>query len=211
MKRRSLVLVAFLAAASLGGCAVHSGGGAMPQLPSAATVPDTGPPACTGQKTFARYASVKERLSAKGGQLCIPAFGGFGGTIDYPPASPPVKVSLISSTTNYNHKLPSLHQGTPIVYLQLAILGTTTFGPNAPGGGGLTGQPITPGKTYTVYAQAVIYGFPYSFNPCYAVATQGPYGGVIGGVGTLLQGQKIPANTSGVIEIYPGKSATTKC
>jgi hypothetical protein len=42
------------------------------------------------------------------------------------------------------------------------------------------------------------------------VATAGKYGGVIGGLGTLLKGQTVP-KTSGFIEIYPGKQATSKC
>jgi hypothetical protein len=43
------------------------------------------------------------------------------------------------------------------------------------------------------------------------VATKGKYGGVIGGVGTLLKGQTVPNNTSGIIEIYPGQNASVKC
>lgn len=214
MTYRCNVFLVLLVTAFLSGCAVHSAGGVVP-LTSDATiagvVPDTGPPPCKGQKTYGQYASIKEQLSSMGGSLCIPTFGGLGGSITYPPASPSVGVSLTSSTTNYNGKLPSLHSGTPIFYLQLRIAGSTTFGQNAPAGGGLTGNAIKPGKPYTVYGQAKIFGFPVNLNPCYVVATSGKYGGVIGGVGTLLKGQKIPANTYGVIEIYPGKSASSKC
>ena len=37
------------------------------------------PPNCKGQKTTKHYASLTVTLSTKGGSLCIPAFGGFGG------------------------------------------------------------------------------------------------------------------------------------
>ena len=161
--------------------------------------------------TTQQYASLTETFSTTGGKACIPAFGGLGGSVSYPPANPSTSVSLISSTTNYNHKLPSLHSGSPIFYLQLAIANGTTFGTKVKAGGGLTGSPITPGSTYTAYAQAKIDGFPINFKPCYAVAKTGKYGGVIGGVGSLLKGQSIPGGASGVIEIYSGKSTSDKC
>ena len=96
-------------------------------------------------------------------------------------------MKLISSTTDYNHQ-PQLGQGTAIFYLQLAISGGTKFGENVSAGGGLTGQQIVPGQPYTAYGRASVSGFHVNFGPCYAVATKGKYGGVIGGIGTLLKG-----------------------
>lgn len=209
--RYASVLVLF-AAASLAGCNAQNAGNALPQaMQGAPLVPDSGPPACAGQKTTDQYASVTETFSTSGGTICIPAFDGLGGSVKYPPAKPSTSVGLISSTTNYNHKLPSLHSGTPIFYLQLSIAGATTFGNNVKAGGGLTGKSITPGSTYTAYAQAKIDGFPVNFKPCYAVAKKGRYGGVIGGVGSLLKGQSVPAPAAGVIEIYPGQSTSEAC
>ncbi len=173
--------------------------------------PNAVPPKCKGQQTAKDHATDVETLSTKGGQICIPAFGKLGGTVSYPPANPSVGITLISSTTNYNGQLPALHSGKPIFYLQLATTGATNFGPNVKAGGGLTGAPITASKTYTVYGQAKISGFPVNFTPCYAIATKGTFGGVIGGIGTLLKGQNVPAAATGVIEIYHGKSANTKC
>ncbi|MEO6835963.1 MAG: hypothetical protein ABI231_08665 [Candidatus Tumulicola sp.] len=204
-----------LSAAALAGCGMHSSNAPLfpspAQYGSQAAFPNVTPPNCKGQQTLKDHASDQEKLLAKGGSLCIPAFGGLGGSVKYPPANPSVGITLISSTTNYNHKLPSLHSGNPIFYLQLATTGGTTFGPNVQAGGGLTGKPIKAGSTYTVYGQATIFGIPVNFTPCYTVATTGKYGGVIGGVGTLLKGQNIPAAASGVIEIYSGKSASGKC
>ncbi len=107
--------------------------------------------------------------------------------------------------------MPQLGQGTAIFYLQLALSGGTSFAPKVAAGGGLTAKKIVPGKPYTAYGQATISGFTIDFGPCDTIATKGKYGGVIGGIGTLLKGQSIPVAASGVIEIYAGKQTSTKC
>ena len=215
---RRIAIFAALASSAplLGACAGHAGAGgpfvpAQQTLQSLVDQPDAVPPDCTGQKSFSKYATDATKLSTKGGTVCIPAFGGFGGNVAYPSASPSVTLTLTSSTTNYTKKLPKLHSGTPIFYLQVAIGGATTFGAKAKAGGGLTGAKITVGDTYTVFGQATIDGFPVNLTPCYVKATKGKYGGVIGGVGTLLEGQNVPASANGVIEIYAGKFAGGTC
>ena len=209
--------LAVLAAALLPACAQHGmmlpstsfspgfGGAAQPLA-----LPDLTPPTCKGQKTTKQYASLTVTLSTKGGMFCIPAFGGFGGSVRYPSANPSVKLQLISSTKNYNHQ-PKLGNGTAIFYLQLAISSGTTFGTNLPAGGGLSSKRLVPGKPYTAFGQAVIFSIPVSFTPCYTIATKGKYGGVIGGLGTLLKGQYVPVAAKGVIELYSGKQAGGKC
>jgi hypothetical protein len=176
----------------------------------AAAMPDLAPPACKGQKDSKNHATISEKLLTKGGSLCIPAFGGFGGTIQYPSAKPSVKMKLTSSTTNYN-KMPELGPGTALFYLQLAISGATNFGNNVPAGGGLTAKKIVPGDPYTAFGAATIFGVTFKFTPCYTIATKGKFGGLIGGVGTLLKGQMVPSAATGVIEIYSGKHAGGKC
>ncbi len=202
-------------AALLAACAQHNG--MLPTTSSpqglaaqAMTLPDLLPPKCKGQKSTKKYASLTVTLSTKGGKFCIPEFGGFGGNVTYPPANPSVKLALISSTKNYD-KMPELGQGTAMFYLQLAISGGTAFGAKAPAGGGLTSKSIVAGKPYTAYGQAVFDGFPIDFGPCYATATKGKYGGVIGGIGTLLEGASIPGKASGVIEVYSGQQTGTQC
>lgn len=199
-------------AAVLSACAQH-GGSVIPSnsLGSLAlSLPDVNPPMCKGQKNAPKYASLTVTLSTKGGSFCIPEFGGFGGSVKYPSANPSVKLKLISSTTNYNHQ-PDLGKGAAIFYLQLALSAGTSFGANVQAGGGLTGSKIDPGKAYTAYGQAVVFGLKIPFGPCYAVATKGKYGGVIGAIGTLLKGANVPVAASGVIEIYSGKQTSTKC
>lgn len=198
-----------LAVALLAGCATHAGGIVPPTNGEAVFAPDLVPPSCKGQKTTKQYASLTEKLLAKGGSLCIPAFGGFGGTITYPPANPAAKIALTSSTTNYDG-MPQLGNGTPIFYLQLALLSRTTFGNDVQAGGGLESKTIKPLKAYTAYAAVKAFGGWVPLAACYTIAKKSKYGGQIAGLGTLLQGQKVPP-TSGVVEIYPGKQTGSKC
>jgi hypothetical protein len=204
-------LAAAVAAAFLAACAGHTGSSFVPsQVPAAAVAPDAVPPACKGQKTTPKYASLTVKLATKGGSFCIPAIAGFGGAIKYPAANPSVSLALISSAVNYAH-LKALGKGKAIFYLQLSISGATTFGASGTAGGGLTGKAIVPGKTYTAFGQASVGGFSVPLTPCFTKATKGKYGGVIGGLGTLLKGQSIPVAATGFLEIYPGTQATGPC
>jgi len=169
------------------------------------------PPDCPGEKLKKKFGSVNETLSTSGGSLCIPAFGGFGGTIEYPSVNPSVGIKLTSSTTNYNGALPSLGKGKPIFYVQLSIAGATTFGTNVPAGGGLAGKELVPAQTYTAFAQASADGISEPLTPCYLTAGKSKYGGVISGIGTLLKGLNVPVPAQGIVEIYSGKQAKSKC
>jgi hypothetical protein len=207
---RGLLVIA--TAALLAACAQHGD----PMLPStsiatqALAMPDAKVPKCKGQKTTKEYASLTVTLSTEGGSFCIPRFGGFGGTVNYPSANPSVQLQLISSTSDYDN-LPQLGSGSAIFYLQLAISGATQFGANTSAGGGLTSKDIVPGDAYTAFGEAIVYGFKYHFTPCYTIATKGTYGGVIGGLGTLLKDVDIPAKASGFVEIYSGEQSSSEC
>lgn len=193
-------------------CAQQSGA-ALP-APLAASqrisLPDSNPPQCKGQQTEQYYATVTAKLKTKGGAFCIPEFGGYGGKVQYPSVTPSVRLTLTSSTTNYNN-LPELGSGTAIFYLQLAISGATSFGSNTKAGGGLTSASIVAGDDYTAFGEAIVFGYHYKFKPCYAVATQGKHGGVIGGLGSLLKDVDVPTSGSGFIEIYSGQQTSTQC
>ncbi|MBV8198790.1 MAG: hypothetical protein JO263_11680 [Candidatus Eremiobacteraeota bacterium] len=204
-----------LAAAMLSACAGHGSNALLPSLPSSVAssvlAPMAAPPSCKGEKLKKKYGSLTVTLKTSGGSFCIPAFGGFGGSIEYPSTNPPIKLKLTSSTSDYNHKLPPLSSGNPIFYLQLGISGATVFGTNVPAGGGLAGKKILPAHTYTAFGQATLSGFSVPLTPCWVKAKKGKYGGMIGGLGTLLKGQTVPGAASGLIEIYPGKLASGKC
>jgi hypothetical protein len=199
------------AAALLSACA-QQGAASLPAMPAAQRLPAplANPPQCKGQQNEQYYASLSVKLKTKGGAFCIPEFGGFGGKVQYPSLRPAVTLKLISSTTNYDN-LPELGSGSAIFYLQLSISGGTTFGHNTKAKGGLTSQAIVAGDPYTVFGEAIVLGYHYHFPPCYTIATKGKYGGVIGGIGTLLKGVQVPTSGTGFIEIYSGQQASEEC
>jgi hypothetical protein len=202
----------FVGAALLAACASQPGMNFVPTPSAMANFAELAvPKACGGQKTTAKSATLTQALSTKGGSFCIPAFKGFGGTIFYPAANPSIKLTVTSSTTDFNHAMPPLGSGKVVFYMQLKISGGTTFSPSVKAGGGLTGKGIKSGQTYTAFGQASALGITANLPACYTTATKGKYGGVIGGVGTLLKGQNIPVAAQGFIEIYPGKQASAKC
>lgn len=189
-------------------CAQH--GGALPFANGAAARPNAVPPNCKGQHDYSDYATVSKSLKTKGGKFCIPAFGGYGGTLDYPTVSNSIKLTLTSSTSNYDG-MPELGSGSAMFYMQFSTSGGTSFGTKGKAGGGLTGAGITAGDPYTIYGQVVIYSYKVKLGPCYTTATKGKYGGVIGGFSSLIKGRDIPFKASGVLEIYSGEETGTGC
>ncbi len=199
-----------LAAATLLTACAHQSTSLLPAAPQAIALPDLSPPDCKGQQTKKRYATLTAPLSTSGGSFCIPAFGGFGGSVKYPSANPSVSLTLTTSLKDYDH-LPKLGSGKPLVYLQFAISGGTQFGSKVKSRGGLTGAKIVAGQQYTAVGQVTIYHENFELGPCYTTATKGKYGGQIGSLGSLVKGQDIPAAATGVIEIYSGRQTGTQC
>ena len=155
---------AILLGTPLAACATHAGATLPPAWSGIApqsALPDLAPPKCKGQKNTKSYASLTVTLSTAGGSFCIPEYGGFGGTIQYPPANPSVKLKLISSTKNYAIRRNS-GKGMRSSTSSSAISGGTTFGNNVNAGGGLTSKQIAAGKPYTAYGQAVFSGFKFN-------------------------------------------------
>jgi hypothetical protein len=170
----------------------------------------TGPPICKGQRTTKNYGSITVKLRAMGGSLCIPAFGGFGGSMQYPGVERSVKLTVRTSTKDiYNE--PQLGNGTSIVYLNLHFHAGTHFGSNLKSKGGLTSQAISPGGTYTAYGIVAVGHLVLRFPPCYAVAVLGPYGGVLPNIGHLFSDTTITGPGYGVIEIYSGEQVSQEC
>ena len=172
------------------------------------------PPACKGQKKTKQYANVTEALTKSGSLLCIPGFGGFGGTMLFPGVTIPVKATLISSTTNYANVPPPKASGSPIFYLNLAPAAATMFGTKLRSGGGLTSKKIKAKASYTGYIEGYRSGFWFEITSCYNLATSGKYGGVIGGLGALLkglQGTGFSGYSDFEIFVYAGQYGGSKC
>lgn len=201
--------IALLTVAVLGGC----GSQLPPTVPGSGSagiiLPEAVPPACKAQKKTKKYTSVTETLNADGGSLCIPQFGAFGGTLNVPPSTLSDKVTLISSTTNYaSVPLPKV-SGSPIFYLNVTPASATAFGVRLKTGGGLTGKPIKAKKTYTGYLQGYRLSSWHALANCYGVAESGKYGGVVSGLGSLLENQS--GYTAFELFVYAGKHGRSKC
>jgi hypothetical protein len=170
-----------------------------------------GPTPCVGQRSKPTYASGSQRLHVNGGSFCVPEFGGFGGTLQYPALDRSVKFTIRTTTQNvYNEPLLG-SSGTPIVYLNIHFHAGTHFGTQLKAKGGLTSTGIQSGSAYTAFGIVAVGHLDLMFTPCYAVATQGPHGGVIANVGELLSNAIITGNGFGVIEIYPGAQVSQTC
>jgi hypothetical protein len=217
MKR--LVTVATLIA--LAACAGRSAGTPLPSqvAPSMrqATKGKT-PPQCNGQSSTTEFAiGAPAKFASSASRACIPAFGGFGGWMEYPAARPSVGITATSSTTNYNKLLPEFGNKKPLLFLQFALTGPTTFGKTVRSGGGLTSKLLKPGTTYAFYglgkatASGGVNQQVYPLTPCIETATAGPYGGVLSQMGTLLAAQKIAEQANITLEVYPAGTVTTKC
>jgi hypothetical protein len=222
---RSLAAVG--AMALLAGCASNSG--AIPAQSSVAA-PDVlsglgpGPsapdakalPKCKGQKNTKDYAKVaKELLNLKGGSLCVPAFGGWGGDIQYPEqmGSAKYNVGLITSTKAYKGgNFPPAGSQKPIFYLQLAFNSFPGFYSTIPKGNPLVSSHLVPKKTYTVKLYVYYYalGWEQIGSGCYQVAEKSKYGGALPAVGGIFENVTF-SEKNGVIEIFPGMSVSTQC
>jgi hypothetical protein len=209
LPRRLPGSLAIVAALAFSACAQH-GSALVPTSPQAVANPDRKPPKCKGQVDKSEYSTLSGTLKTGGGSFCIPAYGGFGGKLNYPSLSPSITLTVSTSTQNYDN-FPTLGSGTPIFYLAFTTSAAVTFGGNIKSGGGLTSKQIIAGQPYSAYGEASVYGYKVKFGPCYTTATKGKYGGVIGGIGGLLKNEQIPFKVSGVIEIYSGEQSGTQC
>lgn len=204
---RRYSLLAFAAALFLAACAQSSG--TMPAQARLARVL-TGPLPCKGQRTTKKYGSLARKLQAKGASFCIPAFGGFGGSLQYPGVKPPVKLTIRTSTANIYGE-PQLGTGTSIVYVNLHFHAGTQFRSKLESKGGLTSEAIEVGDTYTAYGIVAVGHLVRMFPPCYTIATQGPYGGILPNLGELLSDVTVTGAGYGVIEIYSGAQVSQEC
>jgi hypothetical protein len=173
-----------------------------------------GPSPCKGQSTTSLYSGASSKLESKRSALCIPAFAGFGGALDYPGAHPPVSVVVTSSTTNYNHLIPMLGKGKPLFLLQIATSASTSFGTKVSDSVGLESKSLLPGKSYDVYGEAKlggVAGIIVPFTACEATASKGKYGGDITDIGTRMEGAKLTNSATIYLEVYPKRKSNGAC
>lgn len=214
-------VIAAFALVLVAGCGASIGSSqGIPSLPEAplsagvvaAWIPDLTPPACKGQTKTKQYASLNgQHVTPKGGSVCVPAFGGWGGSLQLPPSNGYATIGLISSTTAYEPGLfPPPGSKAPVFYLQFALSMDLTFGSTLPYGNGISSAAIVPKRTYTAEA-ALDFGSLWEYlGGCYSVAKKTKYGGSIGRVGGVFRGHGLN-HSNGVIEIFSGKLVANAC
>jgi hypothetical protein len=160
--------------------------------PDAVRPAATSVPSCVGQRTTSKYGELTARLKRTGGSLCIPAYGGFGGSNLYDE--------------------PQLgNSGAPMVYINLHFHRGTHFGNRVQSNAGLTSAAIVPGDSYTAYGIVGVGHLILRFPPCYSVAVSGPDGGIFPNLGNLFNEITITGAGYGVIEIYSGEQVSQTC
>lgn len=200
-------VLVFVATVALSACGQVGGG--LPASTAFSTRAAT-PPGCAGQRKARKYAQLKVELRKRRGSLCVPEFHGFGGTIEYPGVDRKAELVLRSSTQNI-YDQPQLGSGTAIFYLNLHFLAGTHFGTKFGSKGGLTAEQIEVNQPYTAFGIVTVGHLALMFPPCYAIATQGPYGGVLSRIGELFAGTTITGAGYGAIEIYSGAQVSQQC
>jgi hypothetical protein len=206
--KKPYVGLALVAACAMASCGQRDGAALPPATTARAA---TAPPQCKDQRTKAKYAQIKVKLKTRSDSFCVPEFGGFGGTIEYPGVKRSVKLVLRSSTENIYDEPLLGSSGTPIFYLNLHFLAGTEFRTKLKSTGGLTSATIQAGQTYTAFGIMAFGHLVEMLPPCYAVATQGPYGGILPGIGQLFSDVTIVSAGYGVIEIYSGMQVSQGC
>lgn len=219
-------LGAAIAAALLAGCAGYSssipvqptGGapGAMLPLGLNPVAPDiTAPPNCKGQKGTKYYASMAKQniKEGSGASVCVPAFGGWGGALQFPGTyNASYTVALTSSTKTYKGGLfPPAGSKTPIFYLQIAFSGFPGFYPTLPKGNPLESTHLTAGKPYTIEVLEYYYGLGWSpVGECYQNAKKAKNGNGLSGAGTIFE--KITfREPKGILEVFSGALVSNQC
>ena len=184
---------------------------------AASRLPDSAPKSCPGQHTTKNYADVGFKpLSTKGGLLCVPSFGDWGGTMAYPNVTKSgMKARLIASTTEYSGPLwPPNGSVAPIFLLQfIANKNTIAFGKTIPKGGVLVGAGLKLKQPYSLQGILSAFGSLWeNLGACYTVPFSTKSGPAITGFATTLAGKGFSAaGTRVIIEVVPGKFFSNHC
>jgi hypothetical protein len=205
---RIATLIAVALLTSCAGRVIPQSSGATTADVAAATAK---PPSCPGQTDASDYSTLQEPMEVNGGQLCIPSFGGWGGTFAYPKIVTGGENSTIlgSSTTDYNGTLKLPVHGKPLFYLQIAFGLAGHFAKTVASAGALYGPALKAHEPYTFFGSQ-LGSITTKFAPCYSIATKGKYGIGVSGLGALLENASVQPENS-VIELFKKKLTKKRC
>jgi hypothetical protein len=217
---------AALAAAMLAGCAGNTaaipyqttvaGPAALPGTAFDVVSPDvTAPPKCKGEKETKEYGTVASQAikQDKGASVCVPAFGGWGGALQFPGTyNTGYTVSMTSSTKPYKGGLfPPAGSKKPIFYLQFAFNGFPGFYPSIPKGGPLESLHISAKKPYTILVSEYFYALGWStVGECYQDAKMAKNGNGLAGAGKIFEKTTF-LEMHGILEVFAGALVSNQC
>lgn len=221
------VTIAAVAVAMLAGCAGNATAippqstltapGTLPGATIGGVVgPDvTAPPKCKGQKQTKYYATVAKQdlKESKGTAVCVPAFGGWGGGLQFPGTyNVSYTVSMTSSLKAYKGGLfPTNGSQTPIFYLQFAFSGFPGFYTSIPKGTPLESTHLLAGKPYTILVLEYFYALGWStVGECYQTAKKATHGNGLAGAGTIFEKVTF-LEMHGILEVFKGELVDNKC
>jgi hypothetical protein len=217
--KRIYAVIATLLLAGCAGASIVPGAAPTSTLSSLGmnpTLPDvTAPPKCKGQKQSKDYASVaKEPIKeVAGGNDCVPAFGGWGGDLQFPGTyNDSYTVSLTSSTTAYKGGLfPPGGSQKPIFYLQIDFSGFPGFYKTLPKGNPLESTHLTAGNPYTILVKEYFYALGWDeVGECYQIARKAKDGNGLADAGTIFEGVTI-LEMKNVLEVFKGELVSNQC
>ena len=173
------------------------------------------PPKCKGQTQTKSYATVAKQSieEVKGSSLCVAAFGGWGGSLQFPGTyNASYTVSMTSSTTAYKGGLfPPGGSHTPIFYVQFAFSGFPGFYKKLPKGNPLESTHLAAGKPYTIEILEYFYGLGWSeVGECSQKAKKAKNGNGLAGAGTIFEGVTF-REQKGVLEVFKGALVSNRC
>jgi hypothetical protein len=175
----------------------------------------TAPPKCKSQKDTKYYAAVASQTikEVTGSSLCVPAFGGWGGSLQFPGTyNASYTVGLTSSTTAYKGgTFPPAGSTKPIFYLQILFTGFPGFYQSLPKGGPLESTHLTAGKPYTIVLSEYFYALGWSkVGSCYQTAKKSKNGNGLAEIGSLFEKTTF-LEQKGIFEVFKGELVSNQC
>jgi hypothetical protein len=178
------------------GCGRPSDTATLPRaiaLPAVSGLPATTPLQCVHQHGTKKYAQLDVTLKTHESEFCVPAFHGYGGTIDYPAVERSAKLVLRSALTNlYDDPLLGT-SGTPMFYLNLHFRSGASFGTQFGSTDGLTGSEIVAGQSYTAYGIVTVGHLALMLVPRTGLQRKAPTEAFFPVWATCLRGGRSPA------------------
>jgi hypothetical protein len=209
------LFIAAIGIVVLAGCAGYS-----PAIPSQALglnlmLPNAAPAKCKTQKGTKEYATVAKQTikEGTGSSVCVPAFNGWGGDLQFPgTVNDSYTISMTSSTTAYKGgSFPPRGSHKPIFYLQFAFDGFPGFYQTLPKGTPIESTHLAAGKPYSIEVEEYFYALGWAeVGECYQIAQKAKAGNGLADTGSLFENETF-REPKGILLVFDGELVSNKC